>query len=128
MASAITRGIVVSVEQRYREEYSNAERNIFIFSYQISIKNTTENAVQLISRHWYIVDSLGTKREVKGEGVVGEQPIIQPQSTHSYESACDLRSEMGEMHGTYLMKNLDTGRSFKVNIPSFSMAVPYSLN
>lgn len=128
MVSAKTRGIVVSVEQRYREEYSNAERNLYIFSYHITIENTTENSIQLISRHWYIVDSLGTKREVKGEGVVGEQPVIESHSSHSYESACDLRSEMGEMHGTYLMKDLVTGRSFKVNIPSFHMAVPYLLN
>ena len=128
MVSAKTRGVVVSVEQKYREEYSNVERHLFIFSYHITIENTTENPIQLISRHWYIIDSVGTKREVKGEGVVGEQPVIEPNSSHAYESACDLRAEMGEMHGTYLMKDLITGRSFKVNIPSFQMAVPYKLN
>lgn len=126
--TAKTHGIGVSVEHKYREEYSNADKGLFIFSYHITIENTTQETIQLISRHWYIADSIGVTREVKGDGVVGEQPILEPGQVHSYESACDLRSELGEMHGTYRMKSLTTGRTFIVNIPTFKMAVPYKLN
>jgi len=128
LVSSITHGIKVSVESTYRPDYSNPDQQLFIFSYHIVIENKSAEPVQLIKRHWYINDSLGNKREVKGDGVVGQQPIIEPNNNHAYESACDLRCEFGHMYGVYIMKNLLTGKTIRVNIPKFQMAVPYKLN
>ena len=128
MVSSITNGIKVSVESSFRPDYSNPEQQLFIFSYHIIIENKSEDPVQLIKRHWYINDSLGNKREVKGDGVIGQQPIIEPGKRHAYESACDLRCEFGHMYGIYIMKNLKTSKTLQVNIPKFEMAVPYKLN
>ncbi len=84
--------------------------------------------VKLLRRHWYIVDSNGAYREVEGEGVVGKQPILEPGASHQYISACSLRSDMGKMHGNYLMENLYNKKLFRVAIPEFQMIAPFKGN
>jgi len=128
MTSKLTEGITVSVENYYQPEFSNPLQNEFMFAYRVTIENNNNFPVQLMSRHWFIFDSTGSMREVEGEGVVGVQPIIAPGDFYQYSSGCNLKSEMGRMHGTYLIKNIHTSRSFNVAIPAFEMEVPFKLN
>ena len=128
MTSKISEGIRVSVETFYQPEFSNPLQNEFMFAYQVTIENNNDFAVQLISRHWYIFDSNGSTREVEGEGVVGVQPVIASGEFYQYMSGCNLRSEMGRMHGTYLITDVNSQRSFNVIIPSFEMHVPFKMN
>ncbi len=90
MVAQITEGVKISVETTYQPEYSNPVNEHFMFAYKIQIENLGDYAVQLLSRHWVIFDSNGTKREVEGEGVVGLQPIIEPGQNHEYVSGCNL--------------------------------------
>ena len=100
----------------------------FMFAYRITIENLNSFPVKLQRRHWYIFDSNGQNREVEGEGVVGVQPVLNPGEKYQYVSGCNLRTEMGKMHGTYLMENINNKRTFKVNIPAFEMVVPFKNN
>ncbi|WP_315820127.1 Co2+/Mg2+ efflux protein ApaG [Paraflavitalea speifideaquila] len=99
-----------------------------MFAYRITIENHNSFPVKLHRRHWYIVDSNGSTREVEGEGVVGVQPSLQPGERYQYVSGCNLRSEMGKMYGIYLMENLHSKAHFEVNIPVFEMIVPFKMN
>jgi len=128
MTSKISEGIKVSVETFYQPEFSNPLQSEFMFAYQIVIENHNNFTVQLLSRHWYIFDSNGSTREVEGEGVVGEQPTILPGESYQYMSGCNLLSEMGRMHGTYLLQNLSNHKQFPVQIPAFEMHVPFKMN
>lgn len=119
---------MVSVLSKYEEEHSNPQKNDFVFSYNVEITNEGNSTVQLLSRHWYIFDSNGQYNEVKGEGVIGLQPIILPQNSHKYQSFCKLTTDIGLMWGTYLMKVVDSGRLFRANIPEFQMITPMRLN
>jgi ApaG protein len=128
MATQITHGIKVSVEVFFQPEYSRPEKGRNVFSYRITIENQSSKTVQLLRRHWQIFDSIGQKREVEGEGVIGEQPIIAPGSTHQYTSWCPLLSDMGSMRGTYLMVSQDDGERFRVRIPEFMLIAPERQN
>lgn len=128
MVTTITDGVRVSVETIYQPEYSNPANDHFMFAYKINIENVGSYAVQLISRHWFIFDSNGVKREVEGEGVVGQQPIIEPGNSHEYVSGCNLRTDMGSMKGEYQMLRLLDNASFEVAIPEFQLIAPYRLN
>jgi len=128
MTSKLSEGIKVSVETFYQPEFSNPLQNEFMFAYQITIENNNNFPVQLLSRHWNIFDSNGSIREVEGEGVVGVQPVIAPGEFYQYMSGCNLRSEMGRMHGTYLISNVHSGKTFDVIIPAFEMHVPFKSN
>lgn len=128
MVTKITDGVKISVETIYQPEYSNPANEHFMFAYRINIENMTENSVQLMHRHWHIFDSNGTKREVEGEGVVGEQPVIEPGDNHEYVSGCNLKTEMGSMKGSYEMKRIVDNRTFRVNIPEFYLIAPYKMN
>jgi ApaG protein len=128
MTSKLSEGIKVSVETFYQPEFSNPLQNEFMFAYQVTIENSNNFPVQLLSRHWHIFDSNGSVREVEGEGVVGVQPVIAPGEFYQYMSGCNLRSEMGRMHGTYLIENTLTHRTFNVIIPAFEMQVPFKMN
>ena len=86
----------------------------FVFAYNISIENHSEKTVQLLRRHWIIKDSNGITKEVKGDGVIGEQPIIQPNRIHEYGSWAKIESEIGKMYGSYLMQDTDTKKEFEV--------------
>ena len=128
MVAQITEGVKVSVETTYQPEYSNPANEHFMFAYKVSIENLSNYSVQLISRHWEIFDSNGTKRAVEGEGVVGLQPIILPGNRHEYVSGCNLKTDIGSMKGTYQMKRLVDEALFKVKIPEFTLIAPFKLN
>lgn len=128
MITATTQGVKVSVVPEYQPEYSSPGQLHFVFSYRIRIENHSDYTVQLMRRHWLIYDSNSTVREVEGEGVIGQQPVLEPGQTHEYTSACNLRTTMGKMIGTYLMERLMDGKQFRVQIPEFTMVVPYRLN
>lgn len=128
MYTLVTEGIKVSVNTFYREEYSDPAKDNFLFSYTITIENLSEYTVQLLRRHWYIFDSIGEHREVEGEGVVGLQPILAPGDVHRYESACNLNSDMGTMHGVFHMNRLIDNTPLEVQIPLFEMIMPLRQN
>jgi ApaG protein len=128
MVSKISEGVTISVETFYQPDYSNPETNEFMFAYRITIENNNTFPVQLLRRHWYIFDSDCNHREVEGEGVIGVQPQIAPGEKYQYVSGCNLRTEIGKMHGTYFMENLHSKKTFLVNIPAFEMVVPFKMN
>jgi ApaG protein len=99
-----------------------------MFAYKINIENLTDYSVQLMRRHWFIFDSNGTRREVEGEGVVGQQPVIDPGQSHEYVSGCNLKTDMGKMEGSYEMRRLVDDEEFEVIVPNFNMIAPYKLN
>lgn len=128
MVTAITLGVKISVETNYQDDHSDPANGDFLFAYRIKIENLTDYTVQLKRRQWFIFDSNGNQREVEGEGVVGEQPIIEPGEYHSYVSACNLNTDIGSMSGNYLMTRLADNKDFIVDIPEFELIVPYRLN
>jgi len=128
MTSKISGGVKISVESFYQPEFSNPLNSEFMFAYRITIENSNDFTVKLLSRHWHIFDSDGSMKEVEGEGVVGEQPQILSGEQYQYMSGCNLKTELGRMHGTYLMENLDSLQTFRVTIPAFEMQVPFKLN
>ena len=128
MASMISEGVEVSVETFYQQDYSNPMQSEYMFAYRIAIENHNSFPVKLHRRHWHIFDSNGTYREVEGEGVVGVQPVLSPGEKYQYVSGCNLRTEMGRMHGIYQMENLNSKQLFEVNIPPFDMFVPFKNN
>jgi ApaG protein len=128
MVSKISEGVGISVEIFYQSDYSNPRNQEFMFAYRITIENHNNFTVQLLRRQWFIFDSNGEHREVEGEGVIGIQPVIKPGETYQYVSGCNLKTEMGKMHGTYLMQNQDRKENFNVHIPSFDMIVPFKNN
>ncbi len=128
MVTKITQGVRVSVTTEYQPEYSSPAQSHYVFTYKITIENFSEYTVQLLRRHWHIHDANGTEREVEGEGIVGQQPVLEPGESHEYVSGCNLKSGLGKMYGTYQMERIVDGRKFEVNIPEFNMVVPYRLN
>ena len=128
MTTALTSGVKISVESLYRKDLSNVENELFFFNYRIVIENKNPFDVQLKSRFWYIFDSLNPSREVQGEGVVGEQPILEPGQKHVYVSGCDLHSEVGYMRGHYIFERTDTKELFKVEVPRFELFAKLKLN
>src|ERR1700733_14407634 len=128
MISKISEGINISVETFYQPEYSYPVSGEYMFAYRITIENNNTFPVKLLRRHWHIFDATGSQREVEGEGVVGVQPQINPGNKYQYISGCNLRTEMGKMHGTYLMENINNKKQFDVIIPAFEMTVPFKMN
>lgn len=128
MVTEITEGVKVSVETEYQPEYSSPSQYHYVFTYRITIENGSENTIQLLRRHWFIHDTNTTLREVEGEGVVGQQPVLEPGQSHKYVSGCNLKSGIGKMRGTYLMERIVDGKKFEVIIPEFTMVVPFKYN
>jgi ApaG protein len=123
MYKAITRDVAVTVTPEYLPERSEPEKRQFFWAYTIEIENRGRCAVQLKRRHWIITDGRGQRHEVKGAGVVGEEPIIEPGESFTYTSGCPLDTPEGFMVGTYDMIGED-GQSFVVDIPAFSLDSP----
>jgi ApaG protein len=121
-------GIIIRVKTAFSELQSDIEHEEYFFVYHIIIENRTNYSMQLLSRKWFIYDSNGENRFVEGEGVVGEQPVIEPGSTYTYYSGCLLKSGFGKMKGTYLFLNHNTGETFDAVIPEFHMVLPWVLN
>jgi ApaG protein len=126
-SEAVTGGVRVFVRSQYVPERSRPELGEFFFAYTILIENRSQNRVQLISRHWIITDAEGRQEEVRGPGVVGEQPVLDPGESFQYTSACPLRTPFGAMRGTYQMVRPD-GSRFDAEIATFRLAQPYAVN
>ncbi len=126
-SSAETHGVLVEVQSHYLEEQSHPASQRFVFTYTITITNNSNDVVQLRSRHWIITDGLGGVEEVKGPGVVGEQPVLQPGDSFRYTSGAVLTTERGTMRGTYQI-HFPEGGQFDAQIAEFSLERPYSLN
>ena len=124
MYNNTTRNIKINVEPIYLEDESIPEDSIYVWAYKIKIKNTGNESVQLLNRYWKITDSQGIVKEVNGEGVVGEQPIIAPGDTFEYMSGAPLQTPSGLMVGSYGMVT-EKGVSFDVDIPAFSLDSPH---
>jgi ApaG protein len=128
MATQVTQDIRISVKATYSEAQSDPKVGRFLFGYRIRIENRGSRTVQLMRRHWHIVDSLFEHREVKGPGVVGATPVLAPGDHFSYSSFCDLKSGFGRMHGSYTMRHMDDGSTFEVVIPEFDLVYPIAAN
>lgn len=130
MVTEITRGVRVSVESFYQDDYSNPLDSEFIFAYRVTIENSSESTIRLLRRHWFIYDAYGTGeyREVEGDGVVGQQPTLDPMAQYQYVSGCNLKSELGRMHGVYEFERISDGRIFEVLIPEFELIATPKLN
>ena len=124
MYEETTRLISVSVEPHYLENQSQPDAGKFVWAYTINVRNTGWETVKLMTRHWIITDGLGRTQEVKGDGVVGEQPTLKPGDSFQYTSACPLGTSSGMMRGSYQMIN-EMMQVFDVNIPAFSLDSPY---
>lgn len=123
-----TKGISISVETSYRGRFFSKQGPLYLFVYNITITNLSEDPVQLLGRHWYIYDTGEGPSEVAGEGVVGEQPIIHPGHHYTYQSGCHLRASIGLMKGHYRMKNLNLGNHFRVTVPNMQFFATPRLN
>ena len=124
MVSATTRDILVSVETSFIEEQSSHEEEYYVWAYRITIANKSAESVQLLTRHWKISDEHGHVQEVQGDGVVGQQPVIDQGDSFTYSSGTPLQTPSGFMHGSYQMRGPD-GTKFDIEIPAFSLDCPY---
>ena len=122
-----TQAIQVEAAAAYVPERSDPDDGRYFFAYTITIRNFGAQPARLLSRHWLITDGRGEVQEVRGDGVVGEQPRLEPGQAFQYTSAAMLETPVGSMHGTYQMQ-ADDGSRFDAPIPAFSLAVPSSLN
>jgi ApaG protein len=120
---AITRGIAVSVEPTYLENRSSPGSSQYVWAYRVTIENQGRETVQLLSRHWMITNARGELNEVKGPGVVGQQPILKPGESYEYTSGAPLNTPWGMMGGSYLMES-ESGERFDIEIPTFSLDSP----
>ncbi|WP_380781836.1 Co2+/Mg2+ efflux protein ApaG [Sphingomonas sp. R86520] len=125
--AATTDGVTVRVSVSYLPEQSEPERGRWFWAYHIRLENEGDETVQLLTRHWVITDGRGARHSVEGEGVVGEQPVIEPGASFDYVSGCPLATPSGAMHGNYRMVRED-GAMFDVEIPRFSLFAPAVLN
>lgn len=122
-----TNGIRVQVTTMYMPDRSAPREGKFLFAYHITISNNGDETAQLLRRHWIITDAEGDVQEVRGDGVVGEQPVIQPGNSYEYTSYCDLKTNVGTMQGSYTMVR-PGGETFDAQISPFTLAVPNALN
>ncbi|HVN84846.1 MAG TPA: Co2+/Mg2+ efflux protein ApaG [Candidatus Binatia bacterium] len=126
-SEATTRGIRIRVRSQYVPERSDPVRSQFFFAYTVQIANQGAETAQLVSRHWIITDAHGHVEEVKGPGVVGEQPVLAPGESFEYTSACPLATPFGTMHGTYQMVT-PNGERFDAEIAQFVLTEPHAIN
>lgn len=120
---AVTEGVTVRVQPHFAADDSDPAGGHYLWHYHIRIENGGGVTVQLIDRHWVIVDGDGVRKDVMGEGVVGEQPLIAPGESFDYVSGCPLTTPMGQMHGRFGMVD-HSGRRFEVAIPTFDLVSP----
>ncbi|OMG60265.1 MULTISPECIES: Co2+/Mg2+ efflux protein ApaG [Brevundimonas] len=121
--TAETEGVVVRVRPSYLAGQSDPAESRWVWAYQVEIVNLSGGPVQLVARRWTITDALGRVEEVRGPGVVGEQPVIEPGDSYAYASGCPLTTPSGSMVGAYFMQDAE-GRMFEAAIPAFSLDVP----
>lgn len=126
MYEAVTDGVRVRVEPEFVDEQSSPDEGYFFWSYTVEISNDSQVAVELRSRVWQITDADGRREEVRGAGVVGQTPRIEPGETFTYTSGCPLRTSSGIMVGSYQMVD-EEGRLFDVAVPAFSLDSPFDV-
>ena len=119
-----TRNIRVAVEPNFLEDQSEPEEGRYLWAYSVTIENKSSETVQLLSRYWRITNSRGVVREVRGDGVIGEQPILKPGQAFEYTSGAPLETPSGFMTGAYRMRST-SGESFDIGIPMFALESPY---
>jgi len=126
-SEATTRGVHVRVEPQFDPERSNQEEEHWFFLYTVTITNQGEETVQLLRRHWIITDGEGQVEEVRGPGVVGDQPVLRAGESYRYTSGCPLPTSFGFMHGTYQMVTAN-GDEFDAEVAQFELSEPYSVH
>ena len=126
-SDTVTRGIRVSTEPTFLPERSDPSAGLWYFAYRIRITNHSAATVQLLGRHWQITDAGGRVEQVRGPGVVGEQPVLQPGESFEYTSFCPLPTPFGSMEGSYQMVS-STGERFEVRIAPFELSEPATVN
>jgi ApaG protein len=126
-SEAVTDGLRISVEARYSAEHSRPSANQWFFLYTIRISNEGDETCQLVSRHWIIRDATGRIEEVRGQGVVGEQPVLEPGDSFEYTSGCPLPTPFGSMEGTYQMVTAG-GSQFDAEIARFELREPGAIH
>ena len=126
-SECVTNGIAIDVEARYSEEHSAPESSQWFFLYPITIPNPSDQVVQLLSRHWIITDATGNQEEVRGPGVVGEQPVLEPGEAFQYTSGCPLTTPFGSMEGSYEMVLADRSH-FDARIARFELREPGAIH
>lgn len=127
MSNTVTRGVRIEVQPGYVPEQSEPAASRWLFAYRVSIRNEGSVPVKLVSRHWIITSGDGQVEEVRGPGVVGQQPHLRPGEAFEYTSYCPLQTPVGTMHGSFHMVG-DDGASFDADIRPFRLAVPQLLN
>ncbi len=125
MYRSITHNIEVAVEPFYLADKSDPEEARYVWGYRVTIANRSEDPIQVLARHWRITDGQGRIEEVRGPGVVGEQPELNPGDSFQYTSGCPLRTPSGFMAGSYTVRN-GAGDFFEIDIPAFSLDLPDS--
>jgi ApaG protein len=123
-SESTTRNIRVRVQARYDPSRSSPQQNQWFFLYTVNITNESHETVQLMSRHWIITDGIGKVEEVRGPGVVGKQPVLEPEQSFEYTSGCPLTTPFGTMHGTYQMVN-QAAEKFDIEIAPFTLTESY---
>ncbi len=126
-SEAVTEGIRVAVDARYSPEHSQPEGDRWFFLYTITITNERQETVQLISRHWTIVDATGDEEEVRGLGVVGDQPVLEPGDSYEYTSGCPLQTPFGSMEGSYQFVTA-AGTRFDARVARFDLRDPGAIH
>lgn len=123
-----TRGVHVFVRSRYVPEHSRPDQGQWLFAYTVRIRNDSEDTVQLVTRHWVITDATGEEREVRGAGVVGVQPTLEPGQAFEYSSFCPLPTPVGSMHGSFQMVVQTAGDRFDAEVAPFTLSEPMAYN
>jgi ApaG protein len=121
----IAKEVHIDTKTRFDRSVILKDETQFVFSYKIRISNNSNRDIQLISRSWVIVNACNDRKTVKGQGVIGKQPILEPGQSFSYSSWCPLNTELGKMHGQYTFKDLSTAQMFNVDIPDFTFQTDF---
>lgn len=128
MVKPLTHDVKITVKTSFNSKESKPLDRFFVFNYIITIENQSDQPLQLLKRHWLIVDANGEKTEVKGDGIVGKQPILMPNDKYAYQSHCIFKTPIGKMSGSYLMRNLLENEDYLIPINGFSFCLPILLN
>lgn len=126
MFSKVTHSIKVTASPQFLDQHSEPDEDHFVWAYTIQLENNGEETVQLLNRHWKITDAHGLTQEVRGQGVIGEQPVLKPGEAFRYTSGTALGTSSGIMLGEYEMEN-PQGQRFSIEVPAFSLDSPYQV-